>query len=139
MSLDDARRLWRRRSPGLRIAFGRMPALAARTVWGASGTSSSLRQPVIEGGDERVQDDGIGIPPEMLPRVFDLFAQDERALGRARGGLGIGLALVQSLIQLHGGTSSVESEPGKGSTFTVKLPTAIGPEVPAQDAARILH
>src|SRR4029453_18665961 len=51
----------------------------------------------------RVRDDGIGIAPEMLPRVFDLFAQADRSPARARGGLGIGLTIVQRIVQLHGG------------------------------------
>jgi signal transduction histidine kinase len=70
-----------------------------------------------------VKDQGIGISVEMLPRVFDLFAQAEVALDRSRGGLGIGLTIVKSLVELHGGQVSAES-PGlfKGSTFSVRLP-----------------
>lgn len=71
----------------------------------------------------RVRDTGLGIPAEMLPRVFDLFTQVGRTLDRADGGLGIGLTLVKSLVELHGGTVSAASEgPGKGSEFTVRLP-----------------
>lgn len=70
-----------------------------------------------------VQDSGLGIPKEMLPRVFDLFTQVDRNMDRAQGGLGIGLALVQQLVAMHGGTITAESEgEGKGSTFTVTLP-----------------
>ena len=70
-----------------------------------------------------VRDNGIGIPPEMLDRVFNLFAQVEGGQVRAMGGLGIGLFLVRSLIQLHGGSVTAASEgPGAGSAFTVRLP-----------------
>jgi CheY-like chemotaxis protein len=71
----------------------------------------------------RVRDTGIGIAPEMLPRVFDLFEQAERRLDRSRGGLGIGLTLVQRLVELHGGTVQVVSEGlEKGSEFALRLP-----------------
>jgi CheY-like chemotaxis protein/two-component sensor histidine kinase len=73
----------------------------------------------------RVADTGVGMDPEILPRVFELFTQADDALDRAHGGLGIGLTLVRSLVELHGGTVSAES-PGRGlgSTFTVRLPGA---------------
>lgn len=72
-----------------------------------------------------VRDDGVGIAPDMLPRVFDLFAQAEGSLDRAKGGMGIGLTLVQNLVSLHGGSVRAESEGlGKGSTFIVRLPHA---------------
>ena len=71
----------------------------------------------------RVRDSGIGITKEMLPRVFDLFAQSERALALSRSGLGIGLKLVRSFVEMHGGTVQVFSEgPGRGSEFVVRLP-----------------
>ena len=79
-------------------------------------------------GDEavvRVRDNGIGLSAEMLPRVFDLFAQGDRSLDRSQGGLGIGLTLVRSLVQLHDGNVSVEScGPGQGSEFIVRLPAS---------------
>jgi two-component system CheB/CheR fusion protein len=71
----------------------------------------------------RVRDTGVGIPPEALPTVFDLFSQGERTLDRAEGGLGIGLTLVRQLTEMHGGAVEVFSEgPGKGSAFVVRLP-----------------
>jgi len=82
-----------------------------------------------EGGETvvRVVDDGIGIAAEMLPRVFDLFVQVDRALYHPRGGLGIGLSLVRRLAELHGGTITAQSPGlGRGSTFTLRLPLASG-------------
>jgi PAS domain S-box-containing protein len=71
----------------------------------------------------RVSDNGIGIAPELLPRVFDLFTQAERSPDRAQGGLGLGLALVRSLTELHNGSVSADSGgPGQGSVFSVRLP-----------------
>jgi CheY-like chemotaxis protein/HPt (histidine-containing phosphotransfer) domain-containing protein/two-component sensor histidine kinase len=76
----------------------------------------------------RVSDTGIGIPPEMLPRVFDLFTQVERPVDRAQGGLGIGLALVRRLVELHGGRVEAHSpQPGGGSEFVVALPLEADP------------
>ncbi|WP_457796583.1 ATP-binding protein [Methylocystis sp. S23] len=79
-------------------------------------------------GDEavlNVVDNGLGIPDDMLPHVFDLFAQVNRTLGRAQGGLGIGLSLVRKLVRLHSGEVAVESEgAGKGSRFILRLPLA---------------
>jgi PAS domain S-box-containing protein len=72
-----------------------------------------------------VRDTGVGIPPAMLPRVFDLFTQVDRTLGRAQGGLGIGLALVKRLVEMHGGRVEARSAGrGEGSVFTVRLPLA---------------
>lgn len=78
-----------------------------------------------------VEDDGYGIAPELLPRIFDLFVQGERTLDRAQGGLGIGLTLVRRLVELHGGTVSAFSEgPNRGSAFTVRFPCIAAPERP---------
>jgi len=75
----------------------------------------------------RVEDNGFGISPEMLPRIFDLFAQEDRSLDHSSGGLGIGLTLVKSLVEMHGGTVAAHSEgPGEGSLFTVRLPALEG-------------
>jgi PAS domain S-box-containing protein len=71
----------------------------------------------------RITDNGIGMTPELVARAFDLFAQAERSSDRSSGGLGLGLALVRSLVDLHHGTVSCKSAgPDKGSTFTVCLP-----------------
>jgi two-component system CheB/CheR fusion protein len=76
----------------------------------------------------RVQDTGMGIAKEMLPRVFDMFVQADRRLERGRGGLGIGLTLVKQLVELHGGTVEARSEgTGKGSEFVVRLPVVPSP------------
>ena len=77
-------------------------------------------------GDEavlRVRDNGIGIAPDMLPRIFELFVQVDHASTKAQGGLGIGLTLVKNLVEMHGGTVEARSDGlGKGSEFVVRLP-----------------
>ena len=87
----------------------------------------------------RVRDNGIGIASDMLPRVFDLFMQERQALDRAQGGLGLGLAIVRSLVELHGGTVWAASDGvGRGAELTVALPlaaTASRPERPAASPA----
>jgi CheY-like chemotaxis protein len=82
-----------------------------------------------------VRDSGIGIPPALLDRVFDMFSQVDRSIERSQGGLGLGLNIVSRLVGKHGGTVAAHSEgPGKGSTFTVRIPLA-APEA-AGPAAR---
>jgi PAS domain S-box-containing protein len=76
----------------------------------------------------RVRDTGVGIAPDVLPRIFDLFTQAERSLDRSQGGLGIGLALVQRLVEMHGGTVTVSSVLGQGSEFVVRLPSVSAPK-----------
>jgi CheY-like chemotaxis protein len=72
-----------------------------------------------------VRDTGIGIPLDMQSRVFEMFAQVDRSAGRSYGGLGIGLTLVRSLVEMHGGSVEVKSDgDGHGSEFTVRLPLA---------------
>ncbi len=72
-----------------------------------------------------VRDTGVGIPADVLPVVFALFTQVDRSLNRSQGGLGIGLALVRRLVEMHAGTVVAHSDgPGKGATFTITLPTA---------------
>ena len=80
---------------------------------------------VEQDGDEavvRVRDTGVGIAPELLPRIFDVFTQAQRSLDRSQGGLGIGLCLVKRLVELHGGRVTVTSVLGEGSEFVVRLP-----------------
>ncbi|HSS29147.1 MAG TPA: response regulator [Usitatibacter sp.] len=73
-----------------------------------------------------VADNGVGISPEMLPTVFELFSQADRSLERSQGGLGIGLSLVKGLVEMHGGRVEVRSDgPGKGSVFTIRLPRSV--------------
>ena len=95
-----------------------------------------------------VRDSGEGIEPELLPRLFDTFGQADRSLNRAKGGLGLGLALVKGLVELHGGTVRAASAgPGQGAEFVVvlpledELPALAGPmeeAVPARQRLRIL-
>lgn len=89
----------------------------------------------------RVRDEGVGISPELLPQVFDMFQQIDRTIDQSQGGLGIGLALVKSLVELHHGSVSAHSEGvGHGSEFVVRLPCGSAPEVgqpsPAPSVAR---
>lgn len=82
---------------------------------------------LVEGQEAvvKVEDDGLGIAPEVLPRIFDLFTQAELAEERPRAGLGIGLSVVKDITQLHGGSVQVRSDGvGKGSEFIVRLPLA---------------
>jgi PAS domain S-box-containing protein len=83
----------------------------------------------------RVRDSGIGLEPHMLQRVFETFVQQPQAVDRSQGGLGLGLAIVRSLVQLHGGTVVARSEgPGKGSEFAVELPRIAQAAPPAGSA-----
>lgn len=84
----------------------------------------------------RVRDDGIGIPAELLPRIFDMFTQGRRVTDEGRGGLGIGLTVVRSLVHKHGGTIEAHSEgTDKGSEFVIRLPLIEAPPGPAKSAA----
>jgi CheY-like chemotaxis protein len=92
----------------------------------------------VDGSDAvvGVADNGIGIPPDMLERVFDRFTQVEKSSMRSQGGLGIGLSLVRQLLAMHDGTVQAHSAgPGHGSTFTVRLPLSSGVRIEAQAAA----
>jgi PAS domain S-box-containing protein len=81
------------------------------------------REEVYGGAEIRVKDTGRGIAPDLLPHIFDLFAQGSRTLDRSEGGLGIGLTLTRSLLEMHGGTIQARSDgPGKGSEFLLRVP-----------------
>lgn len=92
-----------------------------------------VRMAMYEDGGEavvKVTDDGVGIAPERIGVIFELFAQAENAIGRAQGGMGIGLALVRNLVQLHEGRVEVHSEGvGRGSEFLIYLPLASDAEL----------
>nr|WP_308807707.1 ATP-binding protein [Pseudoduganella aquatica] len=94
----------------------------------------------------RISDNGIGISADMLPQLFDKFVQERQALDRSRGGLGLGLAIVRSLLALHGGAITAHSEgQGKGSVFELRVPlsataasTAAAPDKPGRAGKRVL-
>ena len=92
-----------------------------------------------EDGDAviRVTDNGHGIEPDLLPRIFDLFVQGDQSIARSEGGLGIGLTLLRSLVELHNGQVEAHSDgAGRGSVFTVRLPLAQGEANTAQPSPR---
>jgi len=84
-----------------------------------------------------VRDSGSGIPPEAMPRLFERFHRVEGTRGRSHEGSGIGLALVQELVKLHGGSIGVQSAPGKGTIFTVEMPLGSG-HLPAERVAGLV-
>jgi two-component system CheB/CheR fusion protein len=86
----------------------------------------------------RIRDTGMGIPEDLLPHVFDLFRQADRSLDRSQGGLGVGLTLVRSLLEMHGGTVEAYSDgPGRGSEFVVRLPAFAEPGEAVEDASAV--
>jgi signal transduction histidine kinase/CheY-like chemotaxis protein len=94
------------------------------------------------GGDAMfsVRDSGLGLEPELLPRIFDLFVQGERGLDRSQGGLGIGLTLVRRIVELHDGGVQARSEgAGKGSEFIIHLPAIEAPAEPAKSESSADH
>lgn len=129
-------------------------SLPASPVW-VNGDSTRLEQVVVnllnnaakysdeagqiavilreDGGEAMlsVRDSGLGIAPDLVPHIFELFAQAQRSLARSEGGLGIGLSLVQRLVELHGGSVTAHSVLGEGSEFLVRLPIATFEGVPS--------
>ncbi len=100
-----------------------------------------IRLTVERDGEEaviRIRDTGIGIPADLLPKVFELFMQGDRSLDRTQGGLGIGLTLVYRLVTLHGGSVEAASEgSGLGSEFIIRLPLLeVPPPAPSRPAQR---
>jgi len=93
----------------------------------AGGTIEISVQREAEEAVLRVRDSGVGIAPELLPHIFDLFTQADRSLDRSEGGLGIGLCLVQRLVEMHDGRVEVSSTMGQGSEFVVHLPIMTAP------------
>ena len=85
----------------------------------------------------RVRDNGIGIDPDLLPRIFELFAQGKQGRDRAQGGLGLGLTIARNLAEMHGGSLRAQSDgPGKGAELTLELPLLSGRRAPAARARR---
>jgi PAS domain S-box-containing protein len=150
-AVDDCRELARERRHDLQVIAPRSPIhvladperlqqvfvnlLTNAIKYTPSGGRVSIKS-TIEADEAvvRVEDTGVGISHEMLPRIFELFTQVEETRPMSMGGLGIGLALVKELVSLHGGTVQVLSEGrGRGSEFTVRLPLAdsVGSQRPA--------
>jgi CheY-like chemotaxis protein len=102
---------------------------------GNTPTDGQIRVALRGEGDAAVLtfiDTGTGISADLLPSIFDIFVQGGRALDRAKGGLGLGLALARRLVELHGGTVVASSEgEGRGSTFIVRLPQILAADTPA--------
>ena len=122
----------------------RLAQVLANLLTNASKYSDTETEIVFTGGRENgdirisVRDRGIGIAPEMLAVVFDIFVQNRQSLERSQGGLGLGLAIVRSLVGLHGGTVTAHSEgEGMGSEFVVRLPHAQGAAMLAPAAHRL--
>lgn len=116
----------------LEQVFGNLLNNASKFSDPGAVVSLQVEAPTAEGQARhvavRVRDTGIGISPEVLPHVFDLFFQENRSLDRSHGGLGIGLTLVQRIVELHGGTVDAHSDgPERGSEFIVRLPVLPDP------------
>jgi PAS domain S-box-containing protein len=148
---DDHRTLFHDRSLGLRVQISgpawieadetRIAQVVGNLLQNAAkfsrdGGVVTVSVDASEGQAQiRVRDDGIGITPELLPRVFEPFVQADGGLARTKGGLGLGLALVKGLVELHGGSVAAYSEgAGGGAEFVVNLPLAPVPEQPSRAA-----
>ncbi|MHA3772304.1 PAS domain S-box protein [Verrucomicrobiota bacterium sgz303538] len=116
------------------VSSAELPSASSRPAAGAvkqvsgDGEEEPAREITIS-----IRDTGVGIPPEKLPQMFEIFTQAERSLDRSEGGLGLGLAIVKMLTEMHGGRVSAWSAGlGKGSTFSIHLPATPAPAVTAQ-------
>jgi signal transduction histidine kinase/CheY-like chemotaxis protein len=125
--------------PTVYCDVGRMAQVISNLLNNAARYSPSQGEIYIsarreEGGAViRVRDRGRGIPPEMLPHVFEPFVQERQSLERPAGGLGLGLAIVKNLVELHGGTVQAHSDgTGKGAQFVIRLPEAKRPAMPTR-------
>ena len=106
-------------------SFGNVMTNAAKYTAGSAGRSVSASIDNRDSVKVEISDNGAGISPEFMPRIFDLFSQADRTLDRSQGGLGIGLSVVRKLVEMHGGQVMARSEGlGRGSTFLITLPRA---------------
>ncbi|MBS0581103.1 MAG: response regulator [Proteobacteria bacterium] len=140
------RTLWLYADPvRLTQVFGNLLANAVKYTE-ARGSITILARRRLRDAEITVRDSGVGIAPEVLPRIFDMFTQLDQPGDRPQSGLGIGLALVRRLVEMHGGSVSVASDgPGTGSEFTIRLPISleraepdVAAEVPAADTPTAL-
>ena len=149
-AVETARTLIDERKHRLNVAFPQEPAWvlgdAIRLEEVIVNLLSNAAKYTPEGGDIwlsikeegeevviRVRDSGVGIAPDLLPQIFDLFTQAQRTLDRSQGGLGIGLTVVRKVIEMHGGTTEAHSSGlGQGSEFIVRLPALRWPARPAK-------
>jgi CheY-like chemotaxis protein len=145
-AIETASPLFEQRSQNLTISVpanglpvvvdpGRLSQAVANLLTNASKYTERGGSIAVTAGREerlvciRVRDTGIGIEPEMLPKVFDLFVQAKRSIDRSQGGLGIGLTIVRNLVELNGGSVSAHSAGiGSGSEFVIRLPIELGAE-----------
>jgi CheY-like chemotaxis protein len=146
--LDDRRQTVMQRLPAAGIWLDadpmRLAQVLANLLTNAAKYSESggtIELAAARAADELridVIDSGIGIEPSLLPRVFEMFSQLQESLDRADGGLGIGLALVKGLMELHGGSVEAHSDGrGRGARFTVRLPLPTGADAAAADDASV--
>ncbi|MCP4655564.1 MAG: ATP-binding protein [bacterium] len=125
--------------PDLPVLVGDRDALATAVLnlldnaWKYTGEKKLIRlKTYAESGHVcfAVSDDGVGISPREASRIFDRFYQVDRRLSRGGGGCGLGLSIVQLIVRAHGGEVVVTSRPGRGSTFTLRLPAGEAEEYP---------
>ncbi|HEY0824677.1 MAG TPA: ATP-binding protein, partial [Ramlibacter sp.] len=133
---DNARKLW---VPGDEVRLGQVLNNLLGNAIKFTGPEGTIRLRLCRTPDGQAQievsDNGFGMPPEVLEHVFDLFYQAPQGTDRSRGGLGLGLAIVRSLVEMHGGTVRAESGgEGRGSAFTLTLPTIAPPAATAPAA-----